>query len=110
MVSELALMTTVLPQLTYLVYQIPPLHSQIRRNILVDGPCKFLVQFPGNEGERNGSNRNDDWHSNQKRSQVLPNWDLKVGSNWRLELVDDGVVNLKDLDDGINQKSNVVKA
>ena len=58
---------------TNLVSQIASLHAQIRADVLVNGPSKFIVQLSSNEGHCKGSYGDDDRDGDQEGFDGRPN-------------------------------------
>lgn len=75
--------------------------------MLVDCPCKFVVELPGHKGHEDGSKGHEAWLHDQKRLDLSP--ELDHDEAIFLEN-DDGVVDLVDLNRGIDQDAEVVNA
>ena len=92
-------------RMTYLIGQIPPLEAQISADVLVDGPCKFIIQLPGDKTENKGSDGHDDGKGNEQRLDLLP----KLVDDPVLVVQDsDGVLDLVHLDGGVDQNADIV--
>jgi hypothetical protein len=83
--------------------------------MLINGPCKLIVELPGNKGHDQGSDTEETWHSNQKWSD---DWPYEVGpqnigdtiAGRSVVQVDDSTTDLVNLDGGINEKGQVEDA
>lgn len=57
----------------YLEGQESALHSEVCTDVLVDSPCKLIVQFPGNNRHHYCKEPNDARNRNQVWSNIGPN-------------------------------------
>lgn len=91
--------------MTCLVVEESLLHSIIGSNVLQNVPGEFLVQFPSNETEADGANRNNARDSDQNAPNVIPDIEVLHGV---LGLQNgDGLIHLVDLNRGVDHESEV---
>lgn len=76
--------------------------------MLVDGPCKFLVELPGNKGKYDGENAHEDRQCNQHGLQLSPHVHVEDDESLTHERVD-SVPKLVKLDARIEQDARVVQ-
>ena len=88
-----------------LVLEIASFHSQVGRDALVDGPGKFIVEFPGAAGQKSRSHSNDSGYGDQERLCVAPNLCL---DEVVLRQLKHSVLDLRDLDRTVNKQANIV--
>ncbi len=89
----------------YLKGQISPFHSQIRADVLVDGPRKFVVQFPSHKRHEHRSQGDHTRYGHEKRPRFDPY--IVTGGAYRRDL-EDGFLYLIQLHGTIDQKSQVI--
>ena len=70
---------------TNLVSQIASLHAQIRADVLVNGPSKFIVQLSSDEAHRQGSYGDDDRDGDQEGFGGRPNRGIHGIGEMRIE-------------------------
>jgi hypothetical protein len=59
--------------MTYLELEVSLLHLQVGADMLVDSPCKFIVQLPAYDAHQHGRQSNDTGDRNQRRLNDGPN-------------------------------------
>lgn len=91
----------------YLICKIPALHSQIGADMLVDRPCKFIVELPSDNHHQDRAHGNDARNDNQKRLRFPPHV-YRDGAFGHKHF--DGVLDLLDLHRSVNQKTEVAHA
>lgn len=89
----------------YLVCQVTPLQSQVGADVLVDGPCEFIVQLPCDEGEQGGCECHQTRQGDEHGPDVEP--ELRLDILVLVELVG-GVPDLVELDGGVDGDTDVV--
>jgi hypothetical protein len=90
---------------TYLVGQITPLQSQISADVLVDGPCKLIVQLPGDEGKEESRNCHQAGQRYEHRLDIGP--ELGCNEGIGIEFIG-GILDLVELDGGVDENAHVV--
>lgn len=100
---------------TYLELEISLLHFQICTDMLVDGPCKFVIQLPTNNAHQHGRQGDYAGNCNQRRLNHWPDifLDTKIGralSNTKLPQEIVCVVNLIHLDGGVDKQCSIENA
>lgn len=56
----------------YLVLEEPSLHLKVGTDMLVDCPCKLIIQLPGFEAQYYTEKSDNTWHSDEVWSNVGP--------------------------------------
>ena len=65
--------------------QISSLHSQVGRDMLVNGPRKFVVELPGTNGKQRGADGQDTGYGNEKWLRLAPNGKINIPSCGQLK-------------------------
>lgn len=100
---------------TYLELEISLLHFQICTNMLVDGPCKFVIQLPTNNAHQHGRQGDYAGNCNQRRLNHWPDIFLNTKivralPNTKLLQEIICVVNLIHLDSGVDKQCSIENA
>lgn len=90
----------------YLVRQVASLESGVGTDALVDGPRELVVQLPGLECERKGSDRHENWQGDQHGLHVFPKL---LGNEGILVQRVCSILDLIELDGGIYENTHVVE-
>lgn len=85
----------------YLESQEASLHSEVGADVFVYCPCKFIVQFPGDETHDNREEGNDNGYRQQEWPNVFPDIIIRQNITFALESFD-RPVDLIELDGRIN--------
>jgi hypothetical protein len=87
--------------------QIPSLHAEVGRNVLVDGPCKFVVQLPRRNREEASTNSQNNGYGNEKWLRLAPNCKVDIGGPCQDY---NRLVNLLHLHGAVDEKTNIIHA
>lgn len=77
--------------------------------MLVDGPRKFIVQFPCDHRQEDGTQSNNAGYGDQIRSFITPYSRIDVVMSSAAEVAD-GLVDLIHLNRSVDQKPDIVEA
>lgn len=90
----------------YLVNEVTSLQAQVGRDVLVNCPGKFVIQFPRDETECYRTQRKNAGHCDQERLNIMSKARFNLSS-----LVQDlnGAINLVVLDGSVYKETQVVK-
>lgn len=97
---------------THLECQVSPLEPQIRRDVLVDGPCELAVKLPGDSAEQNGTQGDDTGTREKEPVNLVPDvqTDLRLSPTGRIKQGVNGFLDLGHLHTRIDEHAGIVKA
>jgi hypothetical protein len=89
----------------YLVGEVTPLQAQISADMLVDGPCKLVVQLPCFKSKENGRKCHQAGQGNEHGPDILPKL---AGDKTALAQLIGGLLDLVVLDGSVDENADVV--
>jgi hypothetical protein len=91
---------------TDLIGKVSPLQAKVCTDMLVNGPCKLVIEFPCDKCKQNGTQTHDTGQCDKIGAYMFPKM-------WLNEIVDIqrryGVADLVKLNSGVDEKSDVVE-